>query len=133
MHGHGLLLEGAKEDDAGFFLGFPSYWNVYAFYAGIWAAAWGRIPGLVLLLFLAVLTVLPVRFVYINRVRAPWRVTLTVGALLWAACSFAILRVYPHSPPWLYAVSLLYPAFYVGLSIVLDRDDRRARRARTTP
>lgn len=124
----GFANVGAKEDDAGFFLGFPSYWNVFAFYAGIWATAWGRIPGLVVLLFLAVLTVVPVRFVYPNRTRKPWRVPLTIGALLWVACAFAVLREYPSPPPWLHALSLVYPAFYIGLSIVLDRADRRAAR-----
>lgn len=125
----GFANVGAKEDDAGFFLGFPSYWNVFAFYAGIWATLWGRVPGLVLLLFLAALTIAPVRFVYPNRTRKPWRVPLTIGALLWLACSFAILREYPRPPAWLHAISLVYPAFYIGLSIVLDRADRRLARA----
>src|SRR5918994_5941410 len=34
----GFAHREAKQEADGFFRGFPSYWNVYAFYAGLWAA-----------------------------------------------------------------------------------------------
>lgn len=117
----GFANRDAKQESDGFFRGFPSYWNIYAFYAGIWAERFGPlVPGLVCLA-LAVLTVAPVRFLYPTLAPRPWRVPLLVGAAVWAAVILACLPSYPATPPWLVVVSLVYPAFYVVLSVVLDR------------
>ena len=37
----GFANTGAKDEAAGFFLGFPSYWNLYAYYAGYWSTHGG--------------------------------------------------------------------------------------------
>src|SRR3984957_17415056 len=104
---------GAKEELNGFFRGFPSYWNVFAFYTAVWLADRG--PGIVLAsaLALSALSILPIRFVYPNR--APcWRVLFVGGGVVWLAVIIAILWYYPKFPIptvllWLSAV---YPAFY---------------------
>lgn len=125
----GFANTGAKQEGDGFFGGFPSYWNVFAFYAGVWAersGPWG--PGL-LVLGLAVLTVAPVRFLYPNLAPRPWRVPLLVGAWAWAVLLAAMLPAYPRPAAWLVVLSLVYPAFYVGLSVALDVRGRASRRA----
>lgn len=120
----GFANRQAKQESDGFFRGFPSYWNVWAFYAGAWAVRFGPlVPGLVVLA-LAVLTVAPVRFLYPTLAPAPWRGALLAGAALWAATILAALPTYPDTPVWLLALSLVYPVFYVGLSFILDRRQR---------
>ena len=124
----GFANTGAKDEAGGFFLGFPSYWNVVAVYVGLWHAAVGPWPGGVLIAALTVLTVLPVRFVYPNLAPRPWRWPVLVGAAAWAVVLAWMLVRYPRVPGWVTAVSLVYPAFYVGLSVWLDWRGRRAAR-----
>ena len=121
----GFANAAAKQEDEGFFLGFPSYWNVFAFYAGLWAARHGTAPVAVACLLLSALTVLPVRFIYPNLAPRPWRAPLLAGAAVWLALLAAMLPSYPLPPAPLVWASLVYPAFYVGLSVVLDRCGRR--------
>ena len=114
------------EDD--FFLGWPSYWNIYAFYAGLWMQGRGPLaPGLVLLA-LTVLTLTPVRFVYPNLAPRGWRLPMLGGAVVWTALIVALLPTYPACPPALVAASLVYPAFYLIASFWLDGASRRQGR-----
>src|SRR5829696_10562185 len=55
----GFANAGAKDESSGFFLGFPSYWNVVAFYAGLVYRYYGPWVNAVALLLLALLTVVP--------------------------------------------------------------------------
>jgi phosphatidylcholine synthase len=116
----GFANTGAKDEGGGFFLGFPSYWNVVAFYAGLAHRHYGPWVNGIALLFLALLTVLPVRFLYPNLAPSPWRLPLTVGALIWLAVMLAMVPSYPNAPLWLAWGSLLYPLFYVWLSLRLS-------------
>ncbi len=111
----------AKQEQAGFFMGFPSYWNIYMLYAGLWCFTSTPLVPTLILVFLTVLTLLPVRFLYPNLAPRPWRKPLLVGAYVWMATLAAMLPSYPDCPTWLTALSLPYPLFYVGLSCWLDR------------
>jgi phosphatidylcholine synthase len=119
----GFANVGAKDEAAGYFRGFPSYWNIAAFYAGLAFFGLGE-AGLwlngVVLLALAALTVSPVRFLYPNLTPRPWKVPVMLGAAAWLAVLLAMLPVYRSVPGWVVAVSLIYPAFYATLSIVID-------------
>jgi phosphatidylcholine synthase len=127
----GFANTSAKQTAKGFFLGFPSYWNVVAYYIGLFVATFGA-PGayfsLAALLVLALLTVVPVRFVYPNQAPSPWRLPVIIGGVCWLAVLVAMLPSFPYLPswggPWLLWVSLIYPAGYFGLSAYLDVDDR---------
>ena len=122
----GFANRQAKDEAGGFFLGFPSYWNVVAFYAGLFGGTGAApITGLITLA-LALLTVLPVRFLYPNLTPPPWRVPVLVGALLWSTAILALLVNYPHGPRWLALLSLSYPAFYTIISFALSRRTRTA-------
>ena len=114
----GFANVGAKDESGGFFLGFPSYWNIVAFYAGIAAPIIGRWPNAIALLVLAVLTVTPIGFIYPNLAPPRWKALILGGAFAWAACAAAMLVWYPSPPVWLTIVSLVYPVFYVVVSIV---------------
>ena len=112
----GFANTAAKDETGGFFLGFPSYWNVVAFYAGFVHTLYGPWLNAAALLLLAILTVLPVRFLYPNLAPRPWRTPLILGAIAWLGMMLWLLRDYPRAPAWAVWVSLLYPAFYFWLS-----------------
>lgn len=117
----GFANRGAKDEAGGFFLGFPSYWNIVAFYGGIWAGPIGIWINAALLLSLALLTVLPVRFLYPNLAPRPWRLPLLAGAGVWLVLLVWMLFDYPEIPDALLAASLVYPALYTALSWRLAR------------
>jgi phosphatidylcholine synthase len=115
----GFANTGIKDEAGGFFLGFPSYWNVAAFYAGPIHERWGPLPNAAGLLLLAAATLLPLRFLYPNLAPRPWRAPVILGALLWLGAMIAMLPDYPRTAAWVLGLSLVYPAFYVWLSFRL--------------
>ncbi len=121
----GFANTAAKDEAGGFFLGFPSYWNVVAFYAGFAHRLYGPWVNAAMLLLLALLTVVPARFLYPNLAPKPWRTPLIVGALLWLGVMLWLLVDYPHAPAWMLWLSLLYPALYFWLSYRLAHEGRK--------
>ena len=123
----GFANTAAKQSQEGFFLGFPSYWNVVAYYVGLLAVEYGAVGAYMSLgsvLVLTVLTLVPVRFVYPNAAPPPWRAIVTVGGVAWLGLLLALLPTFPELPAWggdwVLGVSFVYPAFYFGLSGWLD-------------
>ena len=117
----GFANAGVKDEAGGFFLGFPSYWNVVAFYAGFVHRLYGPGVNAGALVLLAVATVLPIRFLYPNLTPPPWRTPVIVGAVLWLGVMLCLLPDYPRAPAWVAWLSLAYPAFYIWLSFRLSR------------
>ena len=116
----GFAHGGAKEETRGFFRGFPSYWNIFAFYVDIAFRHFGSGVVLGLVVFLSLLTVLPVRFVYPNRPPC-WRGFFLGGALAWMVLVLYMLLRPPVDPlDWAVWVSFVYPVLYVILSVYLD-------------
>jgi phosphatidylcholine synthase len=114
----------AKTDDH-FFLGFPSYWNVLAFYVVVMGLS--PTTTAVLLLTCAVLVFVPVRYIYPSQttVLRGLNLSLTAGWLV----AYAVLLVQMPEPSGLViALSLAYIAYYVALSLYVTLD--RSRRAR---
>jgi phosphatidylcholine synthase len=122
----GFANTGAKDESRGFFLGFPSYWNIVAVYVGIWHAMAGPWPGAIVIAALTVLTVLPVRFIYPNLAPRPWKMPVMIGALVWTALLAWMIVRYTDVPAWLMWVSLVYPLFYGVLSVWLDARTRQS-------
>ncbi len=112
-----------------FFLGFPSYWNIVAFYVIVF----GLDPGAVgaLLLVCSLLVFVPIRYVYPSRTVAFRKLTITFTAL-WLLSYVAILVQMPDPDPILRTLSLLYLVYYFGLSLYISskmfKDRRAARR-----
>lgn len=128
----GFANTSAKQTQKGFFLGFPSLWNVVAYYVGLLSVEYGMLgsyTSLASLLVLGVLTLVPVRFVYPNQVAMPWRAVVTVGGIVWLGLLLALLPTFPELPAWggdwVLWVSFIFPAFYFGLSGWLDWVERR--------
>lgn len=116
---YGFCQEQAKTDD-GYFLGFPSYWNIIAFYLYAWPMP-AAIAGTILVTF-AFLTFVPTRYLYPSH---------TGGALNRWACAlggaWAIVILWlVLAPPGgdlfgirarvVTGLSLGYPIFYLAAS-----------------
>lgn len=99
-----------------FFTGFPSYWNIVAFY--LYA---GGLPnwlnGMVVCLLAAAVFV-PVRYVYPTRTRTLRGLTNSLGGV-WVVVLLILLAQFPEPRPWLVLASLSYPLYYTGLSLYL--------------
>jgi phosphatidylcholine synthase len=102
----------AKTSDH-FFLGFPSYWNIVAFY--VFVLDLGPATVGMILLVCSVLVFVPVRYVYPSRTRAFQNLTLALTAL-WLATYAVLVAQLPHPHPVVVTVSLAYLAYYVALS-----------------
>ena len=112
----------AKTDDH-LFLGFPSYWNILAFYVVVMDL--GTLAVTVLLLVCTVLVFVPVGYVYPSRTESLQALTLVLTTTWLAAYAVLLAQLPDPSPVWL-AVSLAYVAYYVVLSFWLT-GRRRAR------
>lgn len=117
----GFAHRDAKDESRGFFRGFPSYWNIFAFYAGILHAIAGPWPVFGLLVGLTILTVSPVWFLYPNLAPVSHRKWLLGGAAVWSILMIVMLRNYPKPPIELTIGSLIYPVLYTVDSIVIGR------------
>lgn len=115
--GYGFAQTAAKTADH-FFTGFPSYWNVVVFY--LWALDWPPAANAAVLLALAALVFVPIRYVYPSRTPTLRGLTISLG-IAWAAVMiWALVRV-PDPPRALVTASLAYPVYYVALSLWLQR------------
>ncbi|MBA2508878.1 MAG: CDP-diacylglycerol O-phosphatidyltransferase [Nocardioidaceae bacterium] len=113
----------AKTDDH-FFLGFPSYWNVVAFYVVVLGL--GQMSTALLLLACAVLVFVPVRYIYPSRTVAFRRLNLALTAG-WLTAYGALLTQMPDPHPVVVGLSLAYLAYYGLLSLYLTVNGRRQR------
>ena len=111
----------AKDETGGFFRGFPSYWNLYAFYAGLFSTVWSEWLSAVTLWILTALTIAPIRMIYPNLAPRPWRTPVLAGTVLWLVLLGAMLPGYPEAAHWVVLVSLAYPVAYAVLSAHLSR------------
>ena len=99
-----------------FFTGFPSYWNIVAFYfytlkSPVWFNA-------AFSLFAAMMVLVPIKYIYPGRTRTLRPLTVGLG-LLWGVTLLIILWQFPDPSPSLVAWSLLYPVYYTALSFAL--------------
>jgi phosphatidylcholine synthase len=118
---YGFSRTSAKTGDH-FFTGFPSYWNIVAFY--LVALAPPHWAGAAVVIGLAALVFVPIVYVYPSR--TPTLRALTVGlGLAWGVCMFAMVWAYPSIPGPVLYLSLVFPAYYFGLSLLLDVRRRR--------
>ena len=125
---YGFSRTTAKQSDEGFFVGFPSYWNVVAFYAYLLDLSPALTTALVIGLSLLVFT--GVRFLYVSRLRRGRLLHFVLGGA-WGAVALVALLVEPGPLKTALAYgSLSYVAFYTLHSFVLDRQSRRERRRR---
>jgi phosphatidylcholine synthase len=112
---YGFNRTDAKTSDH-FFTGFPSYWNIVAFY--LLVARWPSGVNAAILLVFAALVFVPVRYIYPSRTPV-WRAATNVGGAIWAGLMLLMLWQYPAVSSPVFWSSLAYPAYYFALSLWL--------------
>ncbi len=118
---YGFCQKAAKTSDH-FFLGFPSYWNIVAFYfyvlkTPLWVNAF-------LVLIFSALVFVPIRYLYPSRSPVLRGLTVSLG-VLWGIMVLIIIYLRPQPPTSLVLGSLLFPAYYLILSFWLEASRRR--------
>lgn len=123
---YGFSREDAKTEDD-FFLGFPSYWNILAIY--LWLFSVGPIAGTIWVAVLSIAVFVPMKYLYPSKVQPmSLRIWLGIGAIVWTAALVVCVR-WPTAAASVFLVefSLLYPAWYMWLSITRGGFVRNSR------
>jgi phosphatidylcholine synthase len=119
----------AKTDDHTF-LGFPSYWNVVAFYAVVLDL--DRPVVATVLVVCSVLVFVPVRYLYPSRTLA-FRTASVALTVVWFATYAVLLLQYPDPHPAVVAASLAYVGYYLAVSGYLTLRAAHLRRQAGAP
>lgn len=106
----------AKTEDY-FFTGFPSYWNIVVFY--IFLLDLPITFASIILLVFALVTLLPIKFLYPTRTDFLRPLTLTLGAIFTLQL-IALMYYFDESPVILIYSSFIFPFYYFGLSFYLN-------------
>jgi phosphatidylcholine synthase len=128
---YGFCQTSVKTDD-GYFLGFPSYWNLVAFYLYVLQPlpvgfSFGIVVGF------ALLTFVPSRYLYPSQRGRLNRVTNVLGAL-WTLLLICIIWSMPNDATRPLAVlSLFFPAWYLMASWIISVRYWRRKRRRCEP
>jgi phosphatidylcholine synthase len=118
---YGFNRDDAKTSDY-FFTGFPSYWNIVVFYLYV-----ARLPAGVnaaILVGLAVMVFVPIRYLYPSRGAAYQMLTNVLG-VIWGILMLVMLWQLPMVSRAVFLASLVFPAYYAILSFVLEARRRR--------
>jgi len=110
---YGFSQTDAKTPDH-YFLGFPSYWNVVAFYCFV--LEWSPWFNGLLVIALSVMVFVPIRYLYPSRNTLLQGLTLTLGGI-WGVLCMVVVYYLPEPPYGLAAASLFFPAYYLVLSL----------------
>jgi phosphatidylcholine synthase len=113
---YGFCRVDAKTVDH-YFRGFPSYWNIAAFY--LYCLGWPAWINTIIIVVLALTVFLPLKFIYPNRTIRMRALTLALGAV-WAAAAIALLIELPRVNSILLYTSLVYIVYYFAMSAVLQ-------------
>jgi phosphatidylcholine synthase len=113
---YGFCHTEAKTPDH-YFLGFPNYWNLVAFYLFCLGSA--TVFNVAVLLILGVMVFLPLKYIYPNRTVSLRPLTLTLG-IIWGVLTVAALLMLPAVNPVMLWAGLSFIAYYFIASFVLQ-------------
>jgi phosphatidylcholine synthase len=126
---YGFCQVHAKTDD-GYFLGFPSLWNLVALYLYVLhlyelpQCAW---VSLAIVIVLALLTFVPIRHLYPSQPGLLNRVSMLAGVVWTPLVGWLIWKLpgsgEPRLSTWTFQLALLsflYPVYYLGVSWVIS-------------
>jgi phosphatidylcholine synthase len=100
-----------------FFTGFPSYWNIVAFY--LYALGWRPGTNAAIVIAFTIAVFVPIRYLYPSRMTTLRWLTIALGCV-WGAAVLWVLAHLDAPPRALVVASLAYPVYYVGLSLALQ-------------
>jgi phosphatidylcholine synthase len=112
---YGFCRTDAKTADH-FFTGFPSYWNIVAFY--LYTLGWSPLANAAVVVGLSIAVFVPLRYVYPSRTTTLRWLTVGLGCVWGAAVLFVLARL-GTAPRTIVVASLAYPAYYVALSLAM--------------
>jgi len=109
----------AKTSDH-FFKGFPSYWNIVAYYLFIWQQSPWFNFGIIVLL--GILIFVPIKYVYLSRphylIKNNFlKAMMLAFSILWAFSSAYMLWIYPDSNAFFEFILLIYIFVYFTISL----------------
>lgn len=113
---YGFCRVDAKTADL-YFRGFPSYWNLVAFY--LFCLGWSPALNTLIIVALAVLVFVPLKYIYPNRTVRMRLVTLSL-AIIWAVVTTTLMLELPRLNPVLLYSSLAFVVYYFVMSAVLQ-------------
>ncbi len=113
---YGFSQLDAKTTDY-FFTGFPSYWNIVVMY--VFVLGLNPVVNGMVLLALAGLVFVPIGYVYPSRTPTLRTLTLVLGTT-WGVLVIAVIWLLPEPPRALIFATLVFPAYYVALSLALQ-------------
>lgn len=99
-----------------FFKGFPSYWNVLAYY--LLLLEFNLWTNLVIILVCGFLVFVPIKFIYPSRMSRFQKMTLLITAV-WGLMNIIIIFQYPNFSMGLLRFTLLYLVYYIAVSFYL--------------
>ena len=118
----GFNRDDAKTTDH-LFTGFPSYWNIVVFY--LFVLQWPAWTNAALLVLLAVLVFVPIRYVYPSRTPIWQPLTIVLGTA-WGVAAAMMVWQYPTVSGRVLAASYVFPLYYLALSLYLHVGRRDA-------
>ena len=119
----------AKLADAGFFVGFPSYWSIVVFY--LYLLGTPPLFNTLLILGLSFLVFVPVRFLYVSRLKRGRALHVTLGTVWGLLCLVALLLEPGQARTAVLYLSLVYPVYYTLHSLQQSwRSRQRALQSR---
>jgi phosphatidylcholine synthase len=122
---YGFAHAAAKVDVGDhFFTGFPSYWNIVVVY--MYVLQLPPAVNAIVLVVLAVLVFVPIRYIYPSRTTALKWPTLVLGATWAMIFTWMIWRLPAVDGPWT-MLSLVFPIYYVALSLWLHAGGRAGK------
>lgn len=98
-----------------YFVGFPMLWNMAMYYLFFVVAA-GPWVNLGLIVLLAVLHFVPIKFLYPSQTREFRGLNVAVSVLFFLV-NAAILWFYPREMPWLQLISLVVVLYFGGMAV----------------
>lgn len=113
----------AKTEDH-FFTGFPNYWNLVIFH--LYALHIPAIISEIILLTGAILIFVPIKWVYPSRTIFLRKTTLSLAAV-YAIQLIALVWMFNNIPYWLAWTSLLFPVYYIAVTIYVNNVNSTGR------
>jgi len=112
---YGFCRTDAKGMIEHYFQGFPSYWNVMAFYFVVLGTS--PMTNLLVLVVGLVMVFVPMRWLYPSRMEAMRTPTLVLG-VVWALMGIMLIVQLPQPSQQLALLSLFYPVYYTLGSVL---------------
>jgi len=112
---YGFCRTDAKGVIEHYFRGFPSYWNVMAFYFVVLATP--PLLNVFVMLLAVVMVFVPMRWLYPSRMESMQAITIALG-VIWAVLGVWMIVRLPAPSPALGWLSMYFPIYYIAGSVV---------------